>query len=271
MSALPSGPRRLGFAAALSAVVLLSGCAAGQRSGTAQEVPVVDGTGSSIGDCTNLTKSCITLSAVSIVAPESKSYAKGSSAEIQLIIANSGHQDDTLTSVTSDSAATVYLYKNAATASAAAGLAALQSGATDSATPTSSAPTSSAPAESSASDSAGSSAASGSASGSATGSPSVDSAAAQSAAAAKLSEAVAAAAPLSSLDIAAGSRVSIGYGGDASNVLIAGGLKEELFPAQAIKVTFTFASAGTLTLSVPVHLIEVPATPPTVNVAPSGE
>ncbi|SDI95502.1 hypothetical protein SAMN05444157_0973 [Frankineae bacterium MT45] len=259
MSALPSGRRRLGFAAALSTVVLLSGCAAGQRSGTAQESPVVDGTSSSVGDCTALIKSCMTLSAVSIVAPEGNSYAKGSSAEIQLILANSGHQDDTLTSVSSDSAATVYLYKNAAAASIAALPSDASASATDSATPTSSVP----------SDSSSSAPTSG-ASGSATDSGSAASDASKSADAAKQS-AAAAATPLSSLDIAAGSRVSIGYGGDSSKVLVAGGLTEQLFPAQAIKVTFTFASAGTITLSVPVHLIPLPSTPPSVDVAPTAE
>ncbi len=69
-------------AAAAVAVVLLSGCAAGDDANTSKEVPVVDGGSTRIGS--------IGLNAASVVAPTDNSYAQGTDARLQMYLTNNG-------------------------------------------------------------------------------------------------------------------------------------------------------------------------------------
>jgi hypothetical protein len=130
------------FAAiAAASALLLTGCAAGQRAATANEVPVIDGVTASIGQ--------IDLRNVTILTPPKGSYAAGSDADLQVYLVNNG-QPDKLVSVSSSSAASVEIFSSQADADAAAS--SPSASATDDATPSDSASPSdtSAPASSSA-------------------------------------------------------------------------------------------------------------------------
>ena len=92
--------RMLGAAALAAAAIGLTACGAGQHAATAIDKPAIAGTGGSIGS--------IKLLNVSVQAPNisgrptgDKFYAAGDNAPLTLTMVNSGHNADTLTSVTS--------------------------------------------------------------------------------------------------------------------------------------------------------------------------
>lgn len=84
--------------AALVAPLVISGCAAGQRAQTANEYSVVDGVSATIGD--------MGVRDAGISAPSAAAgYVAGANATLSLTVVNTGNSSDTLTSVTSPSAA----------------------------------------------------------------------------------------------------------------------------------------------------------------------
>ena len=95
--------RRIGIAAALVAAALaLTSCAQGEHAATSTDKPAVEGAGGQIGK--------IKLLDVSVQAPNiagratgTKFYAPGDNAPLTITLVNSGHDADTLTSVTSTS------------------------------------------------------------------------------------------------------------------------------------------------------------------------
>lgn len=226
--------RRLGPAVAGGALglALLTGCAAGQHAQTVEQTPAIDGVQAQAGT--------IAIRAAGIAAPESgTSYAKGSDAELRMVLVNQGSQPDKLVSVSSPAATGAEL-------SAGSGSSGSGSSASDSASPAASdsSPSASASGSASASSSASDSA-SASPSGSAAGSP---------------------------LDLPPQQSVPIGISdGDATAMLT--GLNAELFSAQPIPVTLTFASGTSVTVTMAVQLTSEAPPAPTVSVAtrPGGE
>lgn len=91
--------RALTAAAALTLGLLVSGCAAGQISQTADEVAAIDGANGGVGD--------ITVRNVEMVTADTGGYAKGADAALQLKISNQGLSADTLTQVNSPAATSV--------------------------------------------------------------------------------------------------------------------------------------------------------------------
>jgi copper(I)-binding protein len=103
--------RTLGIVAlAVAAMVGLAGCAAGQHAETAEETPAIDGTFLRIG--------VIDVQAAAVVAPD-KSWPQGGSAPLQLVLINSGLQNDALTQVTTDAASSVVFFRNGTVVSTA--------------------------------------------------------------------------------------------------------------------------------------------------------
>ena len=99
MTAEPVSARRrvvAGVGVAVAAALLTSACAAGQDAQTANQKPTLDGTNVSVG--------AIDLRGLSIEAPSGVSYAPGSNPAIKLVLVNSGHSTDQLTSITSSDA-----------------------------------------------------------------------------------------------------------------------------------------------------------------------
>ncbi|HEX4726648.1 MAG TPA: hypothetical protein VH298_02565, partial [Jatrophihabitans sp.] len=80
---------------ALSAL-LVAGCAAGQDAQTINQRPPIDGASASAGN--------IAVRAAGLSAPRGNFYSKGDSAQLELVLVNTGTSDDTLTSVTSPAA-----------------------------------------------------------------------------------------------------------------------------------------------------------------------
>jgi copper(I)-binding protein len=77
--------------------LLLSGCAAGQDAQTINQRPPIDGASAVAGS--------IAVRAAGLAAPtDGSSYAKGGTAQLELVLVNNGTSDDTLTSVTSPAA-----------------------------------------------------------------------------------------------------------------------------------------------------------------------
>lgn len=169
-------------------------------------------------DGTKATVGKLTLGALAIESPTNGvSYERGSDARVKVVIVNSGQRPDTLTSITSPDIAGWGAFANAADASAyAAAQAAAGAPSSDSAAP-------SAPASSSA--------------------PTESSSGPQ---------------PQKSIEIPAHSRVQFGSdqveGGTPNQILMIDGLKTVLHPGMALRLTFTFAQAGTVTATVPVQL-----------------
>ncbi|MCW2524889.1 MAG: hypothetical protein JWO63_3224 [Frankiales bacterium] len=86
----------VGIAAAVTAVVLLAGCATGKDAQTAEETPVVDGV--------TVTSGTLGIRAAAIQAPQSgTSYQVGEDAPLTLTLINNGTANDTLTGVTATS------------------------------------------------------------------------------------------------------------------------------------------------------------------------
>ena len=215
----------------IAASLALSGCANGQQAQTANETSVVDGVGTTVG--------AIDIRDASVVSPSGPSYGVGSNALLQMSLINNAGTDDSLVSVTSSAAKQVLLFPNlratvprigpSSSGSAAGGSAA--------ATPSSSTTgTGTAPSTPSTGSSANGS--------SATDAPTP----------------TASTAPVDSLDLPAGGVVRIGNT-SSSKVIQLSGLTSALFPAMTIRLTFTFAKAGAVTLVMAVRLSSNAASP----------
>ena len=81
--------------AAVAAIALTAGCAAGKQAQTAYEKPSIDGAQGVVGD--------IQLESVALHAPSGSSYAKGATVPLTVYFANNGTSDDTLTKISSAS------------------------------------------------------------------------------------------------------------------------------------------------------------------------
>jgi copper(I)-binding protein len=93
-------PRLLGPLPTMAfAVLVLSGCAAGQISQTAQEVAAIDGGNGQVGH--------IAILNATLATPQGSAYAKGSNAPLQVWVTNDGVSDDTLTGVSTPAATKV--------------------------------------------------------------------------------------------------------------------------------------------------------------------
>ena len=202
MNAQPAIRRRIGVGlVGVLATLLSSACATGQQAQTAHEVPAIDATSGSVGS--------IQLHEVAIKPPSGPAYAAGDSAELQLVVVNTGHVADTLQSVSTPAASVSQAFASPADASAAA-------------------------------------------------SPHAGPSASASSSAAPLS------AP--SLAIAGGQALSLGVTGtDAVLLLLA--LTKTLFTGTTVPITFTFAKAGPVTLTVPVQISDN-ASPPGISIPP---
>ena len=238
MTAPASIVRRIGMGlVAACATLLTASCAAGQFAASANETPAIDGVNGSTGS--------ISLRAVAIVTPRFACYLPGSDVALTMIIVNTGHNPDSLTGVSSPMFSSSALLTNAADASQyvdtekGAGSCAPASTSASSASPgaSSAPPTSAAPSTP--------------ASGLPSGAP--------------------------SLDVPANLAVQVnvaGTGADNSSqpvVVLRGLTGQPLWPAAQVPVTFSFANAGQVTLSVPVQLSIAPnnATVPIPSGAPS--
>ncbi len=223
---------RLGPVAASAALglALLTGCAAGQHAQTVEQTPAIDGVQAQAGN--------IAIRAAGIAAPESgTSYAKGSDAELRMVLVNQGAQPDKLVSVSSPAAAGAEL--SAGSGSSGSGSGSGSASASPAASQTSNG-------QSSASGTA-SAAPSASATGSATASPTGSAAS-------------------TPLDLAPRQALQIGIGdGDATVRLT--GLNADLFSAQPIPVTLNFASGTSVTVTMAVQLTSEAPPAPTVSVA----
>jgi copper(I)-binding protein len=210
---------------AIAASLATSACAAGQRAQTADQKPTLDGTEASIGQ--------LDLRDVAVVAPTKGTfYAPGTGAELTMVIVNVGHSTDHLTSITSSAITGWGSYS----APAAAQLAL--------APPAAAAPSSSASSAPSTSPAAGSS------------SPSGASSSASSAAA----PAPVAAAPAPSRNIAIPPGASTAWGTPDSQLrLVLSGLTRRVYAGNELRLTFTFAHAGHVTVPVPIALTANPA------------
>ena len=91
--------RALAAAAALTFGLLISGCAAGQISQTADEVAAIDGANGGVGQ--------IAVRNVELVTADTGGYPKGADAALQLFISNQGLSADTLTQVSSPAAGSI--------------------------------------------------------------------------------------------------------------------------------------------------------------------
>lgn len=93
--------RRVAVAGALAAAAIsLTSCAAGQHAATATDKPAIAGTGGSVGTIKLLD---VTVQAPNITSRDTgtKFYTAGDNAPLTITLVNSGHDADTLTSVTS--------------------------------------------------------------------------------------------------------------------------------------------------------------------------
>ncbi len=227
--------RRIGVGIAIACVALLSaGCAAGQNAATAVETPAMDALAAA-------SVATMQLREIAIKAPPTGVfYAKGSDAALIVVFVNTGRAADALTAVTTSAAHGWAAFANQADANAA-GAGGL--------TPSIGA----APPESvSASGSTGS------------GSSPVASATATTPAPASTAPA-----PLTAISIPAGGSVGFGVP-SSSKVLLLTGLTEVLHTAQAVKITFRFANAGSVTIFVPVQLASAAAESVIPSAPPSG-
>lgn len=84
---------RVRWGLAVAAGLLLSACAAGKQAQTVQETPVNDANDANAG--------MIAVRALAVRPPSGNFYAKGSSAQLQLVLVNDGSKPDVLTSITS--------------------------------------------------------------------------------------------------------------------------------------------------------------------------
>jgi copper(I)-binding protein len=240
-----AGSRRIavGVAAAAAALLVLGGCAAGQRAQTAEQTPVVDGVSANAGP--------IALRAVTVTAPTDDNYAEGGDATLQLVIVNDSRTDDELTGVATPEAPEVRLFANQADAASTPSLSSSSTGST-SETPSATGSTSPSPTAAT-----GSTSETPSATGSTSPSPT--------AATTRSGPAT-----LMSIALPAGRAVSVGYTPDLP-VIQLHGLTRQLFPAQTFPITFTFGKAGAVTFTVAVHLAPGPSATPSIDIAPPAQ
>ncbi|MEO9140474.1 MAG: hypothetical protein ABI345_15600 [Jatrophihabitans sp.] len=200
---------------AVIAALATSACAAGRDAQTANQSASLDGTNKTVGQ--------IDLRALSIQAPPvgKPSYPVGGSAQITVVLVNTGRSVDTLQSISTPSAADWGAFGNY---SEAYQVQQATNGA-DSQTP---AP-SSAPASATAPSPAGSA-----------------------------SSAAPLPTGAHQVIVRPGVRTSFGTP-EATGALLLTGLKKPLFAGNSISVTFTFDHAGPITISVPVQITSVPA------------
>lgn len=237
---------RIAAGAAAAGLLLLTGCAAGKDAATIEQRPVADGVAADSGT--------LGIRNAGVLPPSSgASYRKGSEAGLQLVIVNSGTAPDKLVSVSSPSASSAVLSLTGSPSSSSESGTGSGSGSASSSTSTSE--SSSASSSSAASPSTGSSAASSSASSSE--SPSAGTSAGSSSAGGSVP-----------ITVPANNSVKIGYGSDSPSIELVG-LNQDLFPAQVVDVTFTFASGATIHAQIPVKLTTGSASAPTVDVSPS--
>jgi copper(I)-binding protein len=226
--------RRFGVGLAVSVALvtslLLSACAAGQSAQTANEKPTLDGTYASVGN--------IDLRGLAVEAPNGRRpyYAAGSDARIKLVIVNSGQKADSLTSITSPAAGAWGAFASSSDANAA-----MAADTSPRSTPTPPAATSSAASQSPSRKHHKSSGASASAS----------------TTPAPPNTSIPAPTPITQVPIAPGSRVSWGVP-EATGALLLLHIKKRIYPGSTIPITFTFATAGTVTVSVPIMLSNTP-------------
>jgi copper(I)-binding protein len=255
---LNAQPRRLLVATALfaaTASLVLTGCGVGQRAQTAVESAVVDGVGGNVGT--------ISLRAVSIAPAAEGVYLSGTDADLQLVMINSAGSEDQLVAVTTTGAQKVEFYPNLAAANVTP-------------PPVTTAPSTPSPSASSSNSlSTPSVSTPASSSGSASDSTSAGASAAPTASAstASASAASTSASPVSNAvtDIAVPAGGITTVGGDSSNPVIRlSGLNQPLSSAATIQITFTFKNAGSVTLTVAVHLSTTAATPQILPTAQSS-
>jgi copper(I)-binding protein len=236
--------RRFTTAAATVAVgaLLVAGCAAGQDTQTINQRPPIDGASADAG--------AVSIRTAAVVDDQGGSYTKGGNAQLRMVIINNGAQQLELQSVSSPLAGSAQLSDTG-------------SGDTESASPgasstaqSSSAQSTSAQSSSAQSSSAGSSAtasSTASTSGTASGSPSASattSASSSDTASASASSSAPASTPIS---IPPGESVQVGFGTDGPSITLTG-LTTDLYPAQAVPVTLTFADGSTVSMTIPVQL-----------------
>lgn len=217
-------------AALIAASLALSGCATGQQAQTANETSVVDGVGATVG--------AIDIRDASVVSPSGPSYGVGANAFLQMSIINNAGTDDSLVSVTSSSAAQVLLFPNLAATFPRIELS------SEAATPSGSAVASPL----------------GSATGTASAPPTGVSVPTGDSATSSAPPPPVSTSPVSSLDLPAGGVVKIGNT-SSSKIIQLDGLTSALFPATTIRLTFTFAHAGAVTLAMAVRLSTNAASP----------
>lgn len=214
--------RRLGRVAALgaAAALIVAGCSAGQKAQTAVQHPTVGGASADIGD--------IKLRNVQLSAPDAtdKRWAKGSNVPVEMSIINTGHEDDTLVSVTSNDAASVVIFSDAASYQAFAGTTPSSASGTGTASPSGATP-------------------SGTGTASPSGSP---------AATTTVSGAPATGAAPASSQVTIPTGGSVRFGGSDGPVVLLVGLKDVVGGGQSVTLSFTFAAAGSTTVITPVDL-----------------
>lgn len=93
MSRLPRLVPSLG-ALALATVVALTGCSSGQVTQTSRQASTVNGASADVGE--------LALRDIRILFPSGGSYAKGSTAQLVLVVVNRGLDQDRLVDVTGD-------------------------------------------------------------------------------------------------------------------------------------------------------------------------
>lgn len=223
MTAQASIARRIALAVvAMSAILATASCAAGQHTATANETPAIDGTDGQIGS--------VQLGAVSIKAPPVSCYLPGADVALSLIIVNSGQDADTLAGVSSPRFASALV---AATPADASAYTQANPGTGSCAPAPSGSPSSSTPVV-----------------------PPTSSDAAPPAQSLPK--------PAEAQTIAPGRLLQLGVTGTGTDtsaqpvVLLSGLTGGPLYVGESIPITFTFAHAGTLTLTVPVQLSVAP-------------
>jgi copper(I)-binding protein len=219
------------LAVALASALVLSGCAAGQDAQTANQFSVVDGSAADVGS--------ISIRNAGLEAPSDVSgYKTGDDVEVVAAIVNNSVSGDTLTSVTTSAASSVLIGPTSSPSES--------SSSTPSATSTTSATTS------------------------ASATPSGSATSTESAGASPTASATTSYAPVSTpIPIPANTLVMIG--GTSSTTIQLVGLKSALISGQSIPVTFTFQSAGSVTVQLPVKIMKGSTEGETIDVEPSSE
>ena len=248
--------RRFAVAAATAAsgAVLIAGCAAGQDTQTTNQRPPIDGASADAGD--------ISIRTAAVAASDlGSSYAKGSDAQLRLVIINNGPAQVELQSVSSPMAASAQVSSTGASQTESSSL-------SSSASPSSTASGTSAAASSPAGSGSATATASASRTASGTGTASASGSASASASASAsetLSPTESASSPANTpISIPAGGSVQVGFSTSGPSVTLSG-LTAELYPAQTVPVTFTFSDGTTVTLGIPVALPSSPASAPVVS------